>query len=206
VTFVFALQWTFPFHRVRDKIIEVLSAKYEVQIGDVERGIIPGRVYFKAVTLRTRVAKADDVPTTFYIERLKVDVGLLALLGSTAEIEIDAKIGPGHITGTIELSKDETGIHLVGENLPSASLPMKEALGLPMSGKVNFSFDLDLPNKKLKTGKAGPDWTKAARRSIARRAARSATARRSSNRSSRTTAIKRSPKAASSSARSTCRR
>ena len=161
VTFVFALQWTFPFDRVRDKVVEVLSAKYEVEINGVERGLIPGRVYFKAVTLRTRTTKADDVPTTFYIERLQVDVGLFALIGGKASVDIDAKIGPGHITGNIGLSKSATEIHLDGEGLPSGMLPMKEAIGLPMSGKVDFSFDLDLPNQKLKTGRAGPNWQKA---------------------------------------------
>lgn len=161
VTFVFALQWTFPFDRVKDKVVEVLSAKYEVEINGVERGLLPGRVYFKAVTLRTRPEKADDIATTFYIERLQVDVGLFALLGSTASIDLDAKIGQGHITGNIALSKSETSIHLVGDNLQSASLPVKEGIGLPMSGKVKFSFDLDLPNEKQKTGRAGPNWQKA---------------------------------------------
>lgn len=161
VTFVFALQWTFPFHRVRDKIVEVLSAKYEVEISEVERGLIPGRVYFKSVTLRTRPEKADEVATTFYIEKLQVDVGLFALLGSKASIDIDAKIGSGHITGNIALSKSMTSIHIDGDNLPSANLPMREAIGLPMSGKVNFAFDLDLPNDKLKSGRAGPNWQKA---------------------------------------------
>ncbi|MDQ3338189.1 MAG: type II secretion system protein GspN [Myxococcota bacterium] len=161
VTFVFALQWTFPFDRVRDKVVEVLSAKYEVEINGVERGLIPGRVYFKAVTLRTRVAKADDIPTTFFIERLEVNVGILALLGGTAEVGIDAKIGPGNITGTIGLSKSNTSIHLDGAGLPSGMLPMKEAIGLPMSGKVNFNFDLELPNQKLKSGRSGPNWQKA---------------------------------------------
>ena len=162
VTFVFALQWTFPFNRVKDKIIETLSAKYEVEISDVERGIFPGRVYFKAVTLRTRPTKADEVATTFYIERLQVDVGLFALLGSKASIDIDAKIAAGHITGNITLSKSMTSIHLDGNGVPAANLPMRLALGLPMSaGRVSFEFDLDLPNEKLKSGRAGPNWQKA---------------------------------------------
>jgi type II secretion system protein N len=164
VTFVFALQWTFPFHRVRDKIVEVLSAKYEVTIPEddgIERGLIPGRVYFNKVTLRTRPAKADDVPTTFFIHRLKVDVGLFALIGGKASVDIDAEIAGGHITGNIGLSKSMTSIHVDGKSLPSASLPMREAIGLPMSGKVNFAFNLDLPNDKLKNGRAGPNWEKA---------------------------------------------
>ena len=161
VTFVFALQWTFPFDRVKDKVVEVLSAKYEVEINGVERGLIPGRVYFKSITLRTRPTKPDDVATTFYIERLQVDVGLFALIGGTASIEIDAKIGSGHITGTIGLAKDETSIHIDGDDLNSKLLPMKEAIGLPMAGTIDFTFNLELPNQKLKTGRAGANWTKA---------------------------------------------
>jgi hypothetical protein len=38
---------------------------------------------------------------------------------------------------------------------------VREALGLPMSGKVRFVFDLDLPNEKTKAGKVGPSWLKA---------------------------------------------
>jgi type II secretion system protein N len=161
VTFIFAFQLSFPFDRVKDKAVEALSDKYDVTIGDVERGIIPGRMYFKAVSLRTRAARPGDFVTTFYIEQLEVDLGLFALLRGTIAVKLDAKIGPGHIKGDIAVSKDGTVVDVVGEDLPSASLPTREALGLPMSGKVRFAFDLDLPNEKSKSGKVGPAWTKA---------------------------------------------
>jgi type II secretion system protein N len=161
ITFVFAVQLTFPFARVKDKVVELLSEKYDVTIGDVERGILPGRMYFKAVSLRTRPTSVDEPPTTFYIEQLEINLGLFALLRGTAQVKLDAKIGPGHIKGTVALSRDGTDIDLVGDDLPSASLPMREALGLPMSGKVRFAFALDLPSEKSKAGKVGPMWTKA---------------------------------------------
>lgn len=161
VTFVFALQMTFPFHRVKDKVVEVLSDKYEVTIGDVERGFIPGNMSFKAVSLRTRTTKSDDVPTTFFIERLDLGIGLFALLRGAASVKLDAKIGPGHIAGTIALSRGATSIDIVGEDLPSASLPMREVIGLPMSGKVGFVFELELPNNKTKTGRVAADWPRA---------------------------------------------
>lgn len=161
VSFVFAFQLTFPFDRVKDKVIEALSEKYEVNIGDVERGIIPGRVYFKAFSLRTRPTKAGEVATTFYMERLGIDVGLLALLRGAVSVKLDAKIGSGHIKGKIGLSNAGTSIHMAGDDLPSASLPMREALGVPMSGKVRFVFDLDLPNERSKAGKVTPNWPKA---------------------------------------------
>jgi len=161
VSFVFALQLTFPYDRVKDKIVEALSAKYEVTIGDVERGILPGRMYFKAITLRSRPEKAEDTPTTFFISELEVDLGLLSLIRSTASVRIDATIGPGHLKGTIAISKSRTSIDLEGSDLPSGSLPIKEGIGLPMSGKIAFSFVLDLPIEKGKTGKAAPNWQKA---------------------------------------------
>jgi type II secretion system protein N len=161
VTFVFAFQAVFPFNRVKDRVIDALSEKYDVTIGSVDRGFLPGRVYFKAVTLRTRPAKADDVATTFYIERLEVNLGILALLRGTVAVSLDAKIGPGHIAGSIALSKDNTSIDVVGYDLPSVSLPMREVIGLPMSGKLRFSVALELPSEKAKSGKVSPNWTKA---------------------------------------------
>jgi type II secretion system protein N len=158
VTFVFALQMTFPFHRVKDKVVEVLSDRYEVTIGDVERGFIPGNMSFKAVSLRTRTTKPDDVPTTFFIQRLDLGIGLFALLRGAASVKLDAKIGSGQITGTIALSRGATSIDILGEELPSASLPMSELIGLPMSGKVGFVLELELPNNKTKTGQVAADW------------------------------------------------
>lgn len=161
VVFVFALQMTFPYDRVRDKLVDALSDKYDVSIGEVERGIIPGRVYFKAFRLQTRPAKKEDTPSSLYIEKLEVDMGILALFSGAAKVNIDAKIGAGHITGSVKLSKGGTVIDLDGSDLPSAGLPMKEAIGLPMSGKLDFSVDLDLPNDTNKAGQVKADWTKA---------------------------------------------
>lgn len=164
VVFVFALQMSFPYDRVKDKLVDVLSSQYDVTIGDVERGWIPGRVYFKAVTLRTRAAKSDEQVTTFYIEKLEIDLGLLALLRGTAAVSIDAKIASGHITGKVELpgfGKKRLRIHAEGKDLPGAMLPIRIALGLPMTGKIEFAVDFDLPNERTKTGRIAADWTKA---------------------------------------------
>jgi type II secretion system protein N len=162
VTFIFAFQMTFPFDRIKDKIVEALADKYDVTIGGVERGLIPGRVYFDAITLRTRPTKASDIATTFHIDQLEVDLGLLALVRSTIAVKLDALIKPGHIKGRVAIASGGTSIHIAGDDLPSGSLPVREALGLPMSGTVRFSFDLELPNERAKPGgKAGPNWGKA---------------------------------------------
>lgn len=162
VTFVFALQLTFPYNRVKDKIVEGLAAKYDVTISSVDRGWLPGRVTFNAVTLRTRPTKSDEVATTFFIKKLEVSAGIFSLIGGTASVDIDAEIGPGRIRGTVAVSKSKTSIDIEGIDLPSAMLPMRELIGLPMSGKIAFSAELNLPNEKSKnSSKSVPNWQKA---------------------------------------------
>ncbi|MEJ7603970.1 MAG: type II secretion system protein GspN [Kofleriaceae bacterium] len=180
VSFVVALQLTFPYERVKSRIEDTLASKYDVKIGSVERGLIPGRMYLKSITLRTRPATSDVervmrleekserdrqmalLVTTFFIQELQIDVGLFAALTGKASIDFDATIGSGSIAGNITIGKSATEVAIEGEGLPSELLPMREAIGLPLSGKVRFAFNLDLPNEKLKTGKVGPNWLKAA--------------------------------------------
>lgn len=169
VIFVFALQMTFPYNRVKDKIIEGLADKYDVTIGSVDRGIMPGRVYFNSFTLRTRQTKPEETVTTFYIDRLEVDVGILSLLGGTISVSFDAKLGDakvgyGHLSGDIKIAKYGKGdisASIDGDHVPSDALPMRALLGLPMTGKLVLDVDVNLPMEKSKLGKTSINWQKA---------------------------------------------
>ena len=46
VTFVFALQLSFPYNRIKERLVDQLSEKYDVSIGDVERWLdrVDGKV------------------------------------------------------------------------------------------------------------------------------------------------------------------
>ena len=77
---------------------------------------------------------------------------LLALLRGAAEVNIDAKIGPGRLAGAITISKSSTVIDLTGSSLPAASLPMKDAIGLPMSGRVSASMP---PGRSQRCARSG---------------------------------------------------
>lgn len=161
--FVLALQLSFPYDRVRDKIVEGAADKYEITVGKVERGIMPGRVYFKAVTIRTRQTKPDDVVNTFYIEKLQLDVGIMSLLGGTIRLDFDATIGRGALSGRVSVAKFGKGditASIDGDALAADALPMRALLGLPMSGKLEFAVNMNLPMEKSKLGKIGVNWQK----------------------------------------------
>jgi type II secretion system protein N len=162
--FVFALQMSFPYRRVKDKLIEAASDKYDITISTVERGFMPGRVYFKGVSIRTRQTSASEVVNTFYIDKLELDLGILSLIGGTISLDFDATIGHGDLEGSISVGKFGRGdisADITGRALPGDALPMRAALGLPMTGKIEFDVDLSLPVEKNKMGKTGINWQKA---------------------------------------------
>ncbi|HSD90799.1 MAG TPA: type II secretion system protein GspN [Kofleriaceae bacterium] len=162
--FVFALQMSFPYSRVKDKLIEATADKYDITIGGVERGFMPGRVYFKAVSIRTRQTNPQEVVNTFYIDKLELDLGILSLIGGTISLDFDAQIGRGDLEGSISVGKFGRGdisAEITGRALPGDALPMRAGLGLPMTGKIEFDVDLSLPVEKNKMGKTGINWQKA---------------------------------------------
>jgi len=87
-------------------------------------------------------------------------------------------------------------------------LPMKEAIGLPMSGKVDFSFDLDLPNQEAQDRPRGTELAEGRRRRDVRVPERLHVRRRQDEAKPKlkNNRNQRSRKAASSSASSTSRR
>ncbi|HEX5063794.1 MAG TPA: type II secretion system protein GspN [Kofleriaceae bacterium] len=169
IVFVFALQLTFPYNRVKDKVIEAMSEKYDVTISSVERGWMPGRVYFHGFSIRTRQTKPDETINQFYIDTLEVDVGILALLGGNISVDFDAKIGDrkigfGHLSGNLQIAsfgKGSITASVEGDSLPGDALPMRAALGLPMTGKLDFDINTHLPVEKSKLGKTSINWQKA---------------------------------------------
>ncbi len=170
IVFVFALQMTFPYDRVKDKIIEAMSEKYDVTIGSVERGWMPGRVYFHNFSIRTRQTKPEETVTQFFINTLEVDVGVLSMLGGNIAVDFDAtlgdkRVGYGNLEGSIKIASFGRGsitANVEGNTLPGDALPMRALLGLPMTGKLQFSISANLPVEKSKLGKTAINWQKAA--------------------------------------------
>ena len=113
VSFVLALQLTFPYDRVKQRIVDGLAAKYDVQIGSVGRGIMPGTVIFEKVVLTPRPKKADDPPQPpLVFDKVRAHLGLFALLGGKASVDYDVRIGQGSLNGNVTASKTRTSVTL----------------------------------------------------------------------------------------------
>ena len=156
LTFVFTLAYTFPYDRLKDKIVEGLSDKYDVSIMSVEPTLVPGAFVIKTMVLRTRPKTADEKPAVVLIDEIEVNVGVMsALLWSvdvaSIGVEIEAQIAGGSLGIEIEHAKGSNTISLAAHTkmLPIGSLPgVAEAVGLPMTGGISADIDVTLPQGK----------------------------------------------------------
>lgn len=147
--FSFTLQLTFPYERVKDKLVEALSQKYDVQIASAEPTFLPGGMVLESILLKSRPTEPDEEPTIVLIDRLRVDVGLLALVVGRASIDLVADMGDGSIEGNVSVSRSDLSVELSTEDLPLESIPgMREALGLPMVGGLDAEVELSLPEQR----------------------------------------------------------
>jgi type II secretion system protein N len=146
VVFVFVLHYTFPYERVKDRMIDALSDKYDVTIASVEPTFLPGGMILKTMALRTRPEKPDEDPTTIIIDEVRVDISLLALLGGAYDVDIEAAIGGGTIEGNVRLDGGGIETRVTTKGLPLHNIPgIRDAVGLPMEGGLDADIALDLP-------------------------------------------------------------
>lgn len=156
LTFVFTLAYTFPYDRLKDKIVEGLSDKYDVKIVSVEPTLVPGTFVINTMVLTTRPKTADEKPVTILIEEIEVNVGVISAVLWSVDIasigvDIEAKIAGGALGLEIEHEKGSNTISLAAHTkmLPIGSLPgVAEAVGLPMTGGLTADIDITLPKGK----------------------------------------------------------
>lgn len=145
-TFIMAAHLTFPYERVKDRLVDVLSQKYEVTVVSVGRTLLPGGLILDGVTLRTRPTLPDEKPTEVHFDSIRVDMGLLALLRGRADVDIEALTGGGSIDGNVQVSSAEVMVSFSTSGLPLESLPgLRDAVGLPVKGALDTTIDVTLP-------------------------------------------------------------
>lgn len=149
VVFSFTLQLSFPYERLKDRLVEVASERYDVQIASIEPTFLPGGVILENILLKTRPSAPDEEPTALLIDRLRVELGLLALLRGRADVDFEADIGEGSIEGELVLASNEIGAYVATKGLDLDGIPgLSEAVGLPMQGGLNAELDVVLPEQR----------------------------------------------------------
>ena len=162
LVFAFALAHTFPYERLKGKIIEVLSVKYDVSIADIGPGLWPGNIEISTVMLKTRPDSPEETPVVLVVDEAELGFGIFAALFGGLDLEIEAHLAGGIIEGQIEADDEYLAIDIETENLPLGGFPaIADAVGLPMTGALNANIALKLPRAAGEKGGGGVQWSEA---------------------------------------------
>lgn len=161
LSFVFAFFYTFPYGRLKGKIVEVLSEKYDVSIASIEPTLLPGGMVLDTVMLKTRPESPDEKPVVIVFQEIELDFGIFAAMRGRLDLDLMASVAGGTIEGSVELGSSGFEADLATEMLPLANLPgVTEAVGLPMFGGLNAKIRLDVPIEQ-DDGRSTWKWTEA---------------------------------------------
>jgi type II secretion system protein N len=154
-SFLITLKFAFPYERMKGRLIDALSEKYDVRVGDVGGGFLPGTIVFEDVVLRSRPESPEEKPSEIVVDELVLDLGLdfgiLGALRKKASFDVEAELNGSEIAAEIEMSESLFEAHVETDGLALGKLPgVAAAVGLPMSGALAGEVDLRLPGNKWK--------------------------------------------------------
>ncbi len=159
VVFVIAFYVSFPYERVKDQIVSLASQRnLDVQIESVGPALGLGLSFSKIDIADRPIGTAK--PTVWHIDSATVRLGALAgLVGDTA-VNATLELLGGDVDVAWRGSKTKGSVHVVSEDIALAELPgVKEAINLPLAGKINLEIDMVTPGNKLGEANGKIVWT-----------------------------------------------
>jgi type II secretion system protein N len=146
--------WTFPYDHLRDYIVEKAEhgGSMQLEIERLEPSWVTG-VELEGVRLVTLPDSPTEEPAVLVIPRAEARISLLSLLAGTTDVSFDAELdGGGRIEGSYAESSEST--HIVA-NIQEVDLrrigPLREAVGLPIAGRLSGDIDLTIAQEATNT-------------------------------------------------------
>jgi type II secretion system protein N len=148
------LPWTFPFERLRDRIVTTFNASQrgasqpqELQIDELDSSFFTG---VKAKGVRLVSPSADNKPpTVLTIDEARARISLLGLLVGNKDVSFRLDAFGGVIKGSVEDSGKNREIDVTFEDVDLGSIPVIAAnVGFPLAGKLVGTLKLALPESK----------------------------------------------------------
>jgi type II secretion system protein N len=144
LSFALALRLTFPAEAVKERLIYEAGARgWQVDVERVRPGALLG-VRLDGVSF------TDATGVKVSLERLYASLRVLPLLLGRRVLAFEAAVLDGTVKGTADLSGDprHVEVELSGLDLARA-LPLRQAAGRDVKGKVKGTADLTLPGGAL---------------------------------------------------------
>ena len=150
---------TFPYNRLGDRIVQEFNAKQtgpkpmRLKLGNMSSYWLNG-VEAENITL-TSPGEPDEAgkptkPKVLKIDSAHASVSLLRLLIGTLRLSFGADAFGGQLSGGTSNSDEGRQLEVELEDLDLGQAPMfADIVGLPLSGKLNGTIELLMPEEKL---------------------------------------------------------
>jgi type II secretion system protein N len=166
----FFARLTFPFERLRDRIVGEFNAKQgpasRLHIADMSGFWLAGVEASKIELTEAPKAKVgqlapvDAKPKVMTIDAAHVSVSLLRFLFGTTAVSFGAEAFGGELDGKMTSNSSEQTYDLDLEKLNVGQVPfLDELVGLPMKGTLQGALDLALADKNWAKGEGKIEFT-----------------------------------------------
>jgi type II secretion system protein N len=149
------LSWTFPYEKLRDRIVTTFNAQQrnvshpqELQIDDLDSSFLTG-VKAKGVRLISPPVEAGKSPSILTIDEARARISLLGLLVGNKDVSFRIDAFDGTIKGTFEDSGKNRDVELDFDGVDVGRIDTIAAnVGFPLDGRLTGNLKLSLPEGK----------------------------------------------------------
>lgn len=155
LSFLFFLYWTFPYDRLKDRIVTTLDQQLRGNIGISIASLSPSifsGLSLEGVRLIDRSAK--DQKPLLSIEEATVDIGILSSVLGSPKAHFSLEVAGGEIGGDFIQRDDLNVVEAEIDGLQLSELRFLETLtGLKLHGGMDGTINLQLNPKQIKAAK-----------------------------------------------------
>lgn len=156
---VIFLSWTFPYEKLKDRIVTQFNAQQrnsahpqELQIDDLDSSFLTG-VKAKGVRLISPSAEPGKAPSIISIEEARARISLLGLMVGNKDISFRVDAFDGTIKGNFEDTGKVRDIEIEFDGVDVGRIDAIAAnIGFPLDGKLTGTIKLNLPEGKASKG------------------------------------------------------
>ena len=170
LSFLLFAYLTFPFDQLRDRVIVAFAEDQRKSGGDMQLEIDRLSSYWftgieaQGVRLISAPAPKDDgtkgPPSEILIESARGRVAILPLLIGNVTINFAAELLGGSIEGSTTKDGEDRHINLEVTDLAVGRVdPLVQLVGLPLTGQLNGTVELSIPEGKLSKATGAIDMT-----------------------------------------------
>ncbi len=159
--FIFAIVFyvSLPYGRFKDFMTsKVAGFGYDMEVKHAGPSL-GGGMTLREVTL-VSPASGTGKPTRILIDKATLSWSLLSYLFGTNAYGVSAAVFGGDIDVNAKIGKSDTAVKTRASEIDLAEIPwVKNAINLPLAGKLDLKMDLGLPKQRASEAKGALSWT-----------------------------------------------